>query len=65
MLQEEAKTHFKVVGGFANDNQATLWLEGKQDGDRIEGRINLHRENGAWKLGMESSRNVAKPSAAE
>ena len=55
-LQAQAKTPLAIVGGFMNETQATLWLEGSQDGERMAGRLNVHRENGAWKLGAESYR---------
>jgi len=52
-LQQEAQTSYTIVGGFANDTQATLWLEGKAGTERIDGRVNVHREDGSWKLGQE------------
>jgi hypothetical protein len=55
-LQQQADVPVKIVGGFANDQQATLWTESEQDGSRMEGRVNVHREGGMWKLGMESFR---------
>lgn len=51
------QTSFKIVGGYANEAQATLWLEGKQDDVKVEGRVNVHLENGVWKLGMEAYRS--------
>ena len=59
-LKHEAQVPYKIVGGFANDDQATLWLEGKQGEERIQGRVNLHREGGAWKMGMEAFRSQAE-----
>jgi hypothetical protein len=55
-LQAQARTPLEIVGGFANETQATLWLAGSQDGERMAGRLNVHHENGAWKLGAESYR---------
>jgi hypothetical protein len=59
-LKQEAQVPYKIVGGFANDDQATLWLEGKQGEERIQGRVNIHREDGAWKMGMEAFRSQAE-----
>jgi hypothetical protein len=55
-FKQQADVPVKIVGGFANDQQATLWTESEQDGSRMEGRVNVHREDGKWKLGMESFR---------
>lgn len=55
-LKGQAKTPFNVVGGFGNDQQATLWVAGKEYGETVAGRINVHREDGVWKLGAESFR---------
>ena len=55
-FKQQAEVPVKIVGGFANDQQATIWTESEQDGSRMEGRVNLHREGGKWKLGMESFR---------
>ena len=57
-LQHDAQTPYKIVGGFANADQATLWLHAKVGEERIDGRVNVHREGKAWKLGMESFRSV-------
>lgn len=55
-IKSESSVPLKIVGGFANETQATLWLEGKQGDERITGRVNVHREDGAWKLGSEEFR---------
>jgi hypothetical protein len=55
-LKAQVGTPLDVVGGFANDTQATLWVAGKQDGEPVVGRVNVHREDGVWKLGAESFR---------
>ena len=55
-LKEQAQIPLQIVGGFGHETQATLWLEGRQDGSRMAGRVNVHRENGAWKLGAEAYR---------
>jgi hypothetical protein len=57
-LKQEAQTPYKIVGGFANDEQATLWLEAGSGDQRIDGRVNVHKEAGTWKLGMEAFRAV-------
>ena len=59
-LKQEAQVPYKIAGGFSNDDQATLWLERKQGEERIQGRVNIHRENGAWKMGMEAFRIQAE-----
>lgn len=53
-LRTDGVAAYKIVGGFIAESQATLWLEGKQDGLQMEGRVNLHLEDGTWKLGMEA-----------
>lgn len=55
-LKEQGANPPKIVGGFANAQQATLWLEGKQDGEPMIGRVNVHLIDGVWKLGAESYR---------
>jgi hypothetical protein len=55
-LREQAQTPLQIVGGFGHETQATLWLEGRKDGERMAGRVNVHRENGVWKLGAEAYR---------
>ncbi|MEO6005842.1 MAG: hypothetical protein ABIZ04_25705 [Opitutus sp.] len=57
-LKEEAKTPYKIVGGFVNADQATLWLYAKVGGEKIDGRVNVHREGAIWKLGIESFRSA-------
>lgn len=59
-LKQEAQTPYKIVGGFSNEEDATLWLEAQQGGEKIEGRVNLHREGGTWKLGVEAFRSRAQ-----
>lgn len=60
-LKQQAEAPVKIVGGFAHDQQATLWTESEQEGSRMEGRVNVHLEGGSWKLGMESFRIGATP----
>jgi hypothetical protein len=55
-LKQQAGEPLKIVGGFENEKQATLWVAGKQSGESVVGRVNVHREAGVWKLGMESFR---------
>ena len=55
-IKNEAALPLKIVGGFANETQATLWLEGTRRDERVTGRVNVHREDGAWKLGSEEFR---------
>jgi hypothetical protein len=46
-----------VTGGFVNGDRATLslrWVDSKVE---MEGRVNMQREGGMWKLGFQSSRN--------
>jgi hypothetical protein len=61
-IKNQSAKPLKIVGGFGNEKQATLWLEGRERGELIRGRVNVHRVDGVWKLGAESYRITdAKP----
>jgi hypothetical protein len=60
-LKQQGETPYRVVGGFTNKDQATLWLTGVSGEEKLEGRLNLHREAGTWKLGLEAIRFVPAP----
>jgi hypothetical protein len=63
MFKQQGAVPTKIVGGFANDTQATLWTESIQGTETVEGRVNLQRESGGWKLGQEAFRN--RPARSE
>ncbi len=44
----------KVTGGFAGSDRATLAFTGTQRGYEVQGRVNMHLENGQWKQGETS-----------
>lgn len=47
----------KIVGGFVAGDKATLSLEGKQEDEgNLRGKVNMHRENGQWKIGAQAFR---------
>ena len=47
----------KIVGGFVDGDKATLSIEGKQEGEgNLRGKVNLHLEDGQWKIGAQSFR---------
>jgi hypothetical protein len=58
MFKQQGAISTKIVGGFANQTQATLWTESKQGEEKLEGRINVHLEDGVWKLGQEAFRSA-------
>ena len=60
-IKGEASKPLKIVGGFGNESQATLWLEGREKDEFTRGRVNVHRQDGVWKLGAESYRITANP----
>ena len=52
MLQD-----MKIVSGFVDGDKATLSIEGKQEVEgSLRGKVNLHREEGQWKIGAQSFR---------
>jgi hypothetical protein len=46
-----------VTGGFVAGDRATLALRWVDTGVEMEGRVNMQRESGVWKLGFLFSRN--------
>ncbi len=48
----------KVTNGFVTGDKATLWITGKQEGQALEGRINMRLEQGEWKMTKAALRNV-------
>lgn len=46
-----------VTGGYVDGDRATLALRWVDSGVEMEGRVNMQREDGVWKLGFQSSRN--------
>jgi len=44
-----------VEGGFATGDKATLWVTGSDNGHQITARVNMHLENGQWKVGRGST----------
>jgi hypothetical protein len=58
MFKQQGTIRTKIVGGFANQTQATLWTESNQGGEKLEGRVNVQFEDGAWKLGQEMFRSA-------
>jgi hypothetical protein len=47
----------KIVGGFVAGDKATLSLEGNREGEgKLRGKVNMHRENGQWKIGAQAFR---------
>ena len=59
ILKQQGEAPLNVVGGYSNENAATLWLAGVANGKPTEGRVNLHREAGIWKLGLEAFRTAS------
>jgi hypothetical protein len=51
-----ATKNAQVEGGFVSGEKATLWVTGTDDGEKIAARINMHLENGQWKVGTGSKR---------
>jgi hypothetical protein len=48
----------QVEGGFIRDDKATLWIKGTQEGVKVTKRLNMHLENGRWKMGKGEIRIV-------
>jgi hypothetical protein len=46
----------KIEGGFVSGDKATLSITGTDGGQKANARVNLHLENGQWKIGAASTR---------
>ncbi|HYJ48131.1 MAG TPA: hypothetical protein VEV81_16080, partial [Pyrinomonadaceae bacterium] len=53
-----AMVELKVTNGFVAGDKATLWIAGTQEGQALEGRINMHLEQGQWKIGRAALRDA-------
>jgi hypothetical protein len=50
----------KIVGGLIDGDKATLSIEAKGEGERnVRGKVNLHLEDGRWKLGAQAFKGDA------
>lgn len=45
----------RVESGFISGDKATLWVTGTENGKNVRARVNMHLENGQWKVGMGST----------
>jgi len=45
----------RVEGGFMSGEKATLSITGTDGGQKSISRINMHLENGQWKVGASST----------
>ena len=50
----------RVEGGFVSVDKATLSVTGTDGGQKANARINMHLENGQWKIGAASTRVGAR-----
>ncbi|MEO8436700.1 MAG: hypothetical protein ABI596_17510 [Pyrinomonadaceae bacterium] len=46
----------RIAGGFGGGDKATLSITGTDGGQKANARVNLHLENGQWKVGAASTR---------
>lgn len=46
----------RIEGGFVSGEKATLSVTGTDGGQKARARINMHLENGQWKVGASSTR---------
>lgn len=46
----------RIAGGFVSGEKATLSITGMDGGQKANARVNLHLENGQWKVGAASTR---------
>lgn len=46
----------RIEGGFVSGDKATLSVTGMDGGEKAKARINMHLENGQWKVGASSTR---------
>ena len=46
----------RIEGGFVSNDKATLSITGTDDGKKTITRMNMHLENGQWKVGAGSTR---------
>ncbi|HEX5736361.1 MAG TPA: hypothetical protein VF131_26255 [Blastocatellia bacterium] len=50
----------RIVGGFIAGDKATISIEAKGDGGRdVKGKVNLHLEDGRWKIGAQAFKGSA------
>jgi hypothetical protein len=48
----------KITNGFVAGDRATLWITGRQEGQALEGRINMRLEQGQWKISKAALREA-------
>ena len=48
------------AGGFIAGDKATLSVVGTQEREPVEARVNMHLENGQWKIGAAKIQQVQK-----
>jgi hypothetical protein len=58
MEKESVLQDIKIAGGFIDGEKATLSIEGKREGEpNLRGKVNLHLEEGQWKIGAQAFRS--------